>query len=141
MKKIIYVCLAMMAFLTLMACTTALKTSEVDPWLARVSGDKAPAVNIEGYWQDALAHPNDPFSWGKGHFEQEGSKVTGSIANHNLRGKVSGNTVHLVFTSARGVDYTARLKMTEKGVLRGEYFYPDDREQESGTPMALERVE
>ncbi|MCF8036541.1 MAG: hypothetical protein K9K62_06695 [Desulfobacteraceae bacterium] len=141
MKKIMYACAILMVFLPLMACSTGLTKAEVDPWLQQVSGDRAPAINVAGKWQDANANPDTPFSWGRGYFEQHGSKITGSLGNYNVQGRVSGDTVYLAFLSAGEVYNTARLEKRKDGVLRGDYFYADDKKQENGMPMALERVE
>ena len=140
MKKITYMCVLLMVVLPLMACSTALTRAELEPWLAGISGDKPPAINVEGRWQDAVANPDTPFSWGRGFFEQEGKQLKGSIGNYNVEGRVSGNTVYLAFLSAGEVYYTARLEKRKEGLLRGDYFYAEDRKQENGMPMALERV-
>ncbi|MCF8095820.1 MAG: hypothetical protein K9J79_10730 [Desulfobacteraceae bacterium] len=140
MRKIVYACMVLMVVLPLAACSTALTKAELEPWLSQVSGDKAPAINVEGKWQDAMGNPDTPFSWGKGFFEQDGNQIKGSLGNYNIRGKVSGETVYLVFLSAGDVYYTARLEKKQDGMLRGDYFNPDDREQENGSPLALERV-
>lgn len=141
MRKIIYVFAILMVFLPLMACSSGLTKAEIDPWLQQLSGDRAPAINVEGKWQDANANPDTPFSWGRGYLEQQGNKITGSLGNYNVQGRVSGDTVYLVFLSAGEVYNTARLEKQKDGVLRGDYFYADDKEQENGMPMALERVE
>lgn len=141
MKKIMYAYTMLMVFLPLMACSTALTKAEIDPWLQEVAEDKTPAINIEGRWQDAEANPDTPFGWGRGYFEQEGNEVKGSLGNYNVKGKVSGDTVYLVFLSAGEVYHTARLEKKKDDILRGDYFYSDDTEQENGTPMALERAD
>ncbi|MBS3754810.1 MAG: hypothetical protein KGY56_03840 [Desulfobacterales bacterium] len=141
MKKIIYACAILMVFLPLMACSSGLTKAEIDPWLQQVAGDRTPAINVEGRWQDANADPDTPFSWGRGFLEQEGNQVKGSLGNYNVEGKVSGDKVYLVFLSAGEVYHTARLEKQKDGVLRGDYYYSDDKEQENGMPMALERVE
>ncbi|MCF8110527.1 MAG: hypothetical protein K9J85_03465 [Desulfobacteraceae bacterium] len=141
MKKVLYSCIAVMMLLPLMACSTAMTKAEAGPWLAKISGDRAPEINVDGRWQDANADPNAPFSWGKGFFDQQGNQIEGSLGKYNLQGKVTGDTVYLVLLSAGEVHYTARLKKRKDGILRGNYFYEDDSEQKEGIPMALERVE
>lgn len=141
MKKSLYACTMLMVFLPLMACSTALTKAEIDPWLQEVAGDNEPAINIEGRWQDAEANPDTPFSWGRGHLEQEGNEVKGSLGNYNVKGKVSGDTVYLVFISEGEVYHTASLEKKKDDILRGDYFSSDDKEQEKGSPMALEKAD
>ena len=118
MRKWIYGSLLMLTVLMLAACTTGLKKDEIDTWLTDISGANPPAINVEGKWRDADVDPNTPFGWGKGVFEQEGSRVTGYIGNYNVTGTVSGNKVYLVFLSGGSVYYTARLEMKEAGLDR-----------------------
>lgn len=139
MKKNICICLALTVFLSIAACTTALKKDEIDPWLQGIAGDRAPEIHIEGWWKDA--HTDAVFGWGRGRFEQDGNKLTGSLGDYNVEGRVSGDTVYLVFLSRGAVHYTARLKMMEDDLLSGSYYHPDDREQENGTPITLEKFE
>ncbi|MFP4039020.1 MAG: hypothetical protein ACLFS7_00640 [Desulfosudaceae bacterium] len=141
MKKSMYVCAILMGFLFLMACSTALTKADIDPWLQEVAGDTEASINIEGRWQDVKADPNNPFGWGKGLFEQEGNRVTGSLGDYKIEGKVSGDTAYLVFLSGGEVYYTTRLERHEDDTLRGDYFHSDDKEQKQGQPIALERVE
>ena len=141
MKQWIYGGFLVLMSAALISCGASLKKSEIDPWLADISGSRAPAVNVDGKWQDADVDPNTPFGWGKGVFEQTNGRIEGHIGNYNVTGRVSGNDVYLVFLSGGSVYYTARLEMKEKGVLRGNYFYDDDLEQENGTPINLEKVE
>lgn len=141
MKQWIYGGFLVLMSVALISCTASLKKSEIDPWLADVSGSRAPAVNVEGKWQDADVDPNTPFGWGKGMLEQSNGRIEGHIGHYNITGRVSGNEVYLVFLSGGSVYYTARLEMKEKGVLRGNYFYDDDLAQENGMPMNLEKVE
>ncbi|MFO7861211.1 MAG: hypothetical protein R6U41_08315 [Desulfosalsimonas sp.] len=141
MKKIMYAFAILMVFLPMMACSTALTRADIDPWLQDVAGDESSAVNVEGRWQDADTDPNNPFGWGRGYFEQEGNQVEGSLGDYDIEGKVSGDTVFLVLLSAGEVHYTARLEKKDDGMLRGDYFNPGDKEQEQGSPMALEQFE
>lgn len=141
MKQWIYGGFLVLMGVALISCTAGLKKSEIDPWLTDISGSHAPAVNVEGKWQDADVDPNTPFGWGKGMLEQTNGSIEGHIGNYNVTGKVSGNKVYLVFLSGGSVYYTARLEMKQEGVLRGNYFNADDLAQENGTPMNLEKVE
>lgn len=141
MKHWIYSGFLVLMGVALISCAASLTRDGIDPWLADISGDRAPAINVEGKWQDADVDPNTPFGWGRGMFEQTNGRIEGHIGNYNVTGRVSGNKVYLVFLSGGSVYYTARLEMKEKGVLRGNYFYDDDLEQEKGTPMNLEKVE
>lgn len=141
MKQWIYGGFLVLMSVALISCAAGLKKGEIDPWLAEISGGKSPAVDVEGEWQDADVDPNTPFGWGRGMLEQTNGRIEGRIGNYNITGKVSGNNVYLVFLSGGSVYYTARLEMKEKGLLRGNYFYDDDLEQENGTPMNLEKVE
>ncbi|MBA2882603.1 hypothetical protein HNR65_002957 [Desulfosalsimonas propionicica] len=141
MKHWIYSGFLVLMAAALISCAAGLTRDGIDPWLADISGDRAPAINVEGKWQDADVDPNTPFGWGKGVLEQTNGRIEGHIGHYNVTGRVSGNEVYLVFLSGGSVYYTARLEMKEKGLLRGDYFYDDDLEQESGMPMSLEKVE
>lgn len=141
MKHWIYSGFLVLMGVALISCAAGLTRDGIDPWLADISGDRAPAINVEGKWQDADVDPNTPFGWGRGILEQTNGRIEGHIGNYNVTGRVSGNDVYLVFLSGGSVYYTARLEMKEKGVLRGDYFYDDDLEQENGMPMGLEKVE
>ncbi|MFP4572045.1 MAG: hypothetical protein ACLFNW_03640 [Desulfobacterales bacterium] len=141
MKNLLYSCIAVIIVLPMMACSTAMTKAEVDPWLDKISEDRAAQINVDGRWKDADAGPNAPFGWGKGFFDQQGNQLEGSLGKYNVKGKVSGDTVYLVLISGGEVHYSAKLKKREDGILSGNYFYEDDREQKEGTPMALERFE
>ncbi|MFP4668738.1 MAG: hypothetical protein ACLFMN_08075, partial [Desulfobacterales bacterium] len=140
MKNLLYSCIAVMMLLPLMACSTAMTKAEVDPWLDKISEDRAAQINVDGRWQDENAGPNAPFGWGKGSFEQQENQLEGSLGKYNVKGKVSGDTVYLVLLSGGEVHYTAKLKKQKDDILRGNYFDESDSEQKEGTPMALERV-
>ncbi len=139
MKKHICASLLLIAFLAFVSCSTAMKREEIDPWLQNMAGDTSPEIHIEGWWKDA--HTDAAFGWGRGRIEQDGNKIDGAMGQYNLRGRISGNTVYLVFLSAGEVHYTGRLEMIEDGLLQGNYFPADDLAQEYGTPIALEKFE
>lgn len=139
MKKMICGSFLFLICMLLASCTTGLKQSEIDPWLADISGANPPEINIEGRWHDADVDPNTAFGWGRGSFDQNNGKLEGRLGNYNVTGTVSGNKVYMVFLSGGRVYYTARLEMKEKGMLRGNYFDHDDRRQENGYPMNLKK--
>ena len=78
------------------------------------------------------------FGWGEGYLKQDQNKVSGAIGNYNIKGIVSGNKVYLVFIYGGSVYYTARLEMID-GLLVGNYFEADDKEQSNGYPTSLAR--
>ena len=140
MKASIFILFMLLSMIALMACSNALTQAELDSWFTQVSGGNPPAVSVAGKWQDANADPNTPFGWGKGYIEQNGKKIEGAIGNYNIEGRVSGDKVYMAFLSGGSVYYTARLEMKEKGLLRGQYYYAEDRELKEGMPMALEKI-
>src|SRR6056297_2095477 len=91
MKASGFILFLFLSMIALMACSNALTQAELDTWFTQVSGGNPPAVNIAGKWQDAHTDPNTPFGWGKGHIEQNGSKIEGAIGNYNIEGRVSGD--------------------------------------------------
>jgi hypothetical protein len=118
------------------SCSTGvLKQNEIDQWLTTVSGAKPAEIDVSGKWRDGTGQ--FLFGWGKGYLRQEKDSVRGTIGNYNVRGVVSGKNVYLVFVYGGEVYYTPRPGMIENGVLAGNYFKADDREQTKGYPTSL----
>jgi hypothetical protein len=134
--KYIRAAIIAVSLVSLISCAT-LRQEEIDPWLAAMSGDKPAAANFEGKWQDPESFSAKSFiitGWGHGYMRQNHNKLKGVIGSYNVKGIVSGEIVYLVFYTGGTVYYTARLEMFEKGVLEGEYFEADDREQKKDSP-------
>ena len=124
--------------LVLAACAIGgLKQAEIDPWLNNISGGVPPAMDLSGAWYDDKG--NFMFGWGEGQLRQEQGRLTGAIGNYNVKGRVGGKKVYLVFLSGGKVYYTARLEQFDEGVLTGEYFDAHDRLQANGYPTSLAR--
>jgi len=134
MKSFLTVVFALSLIFVFSCIHRVLKQTEIDPWLNTISGDKTPELDITGKWHDEQG--NIFFGWGEGYLRQEGNKISGAIGNYNMKGVVSGKTVYLVFLSAGKVYYTARLEMFQ-GVLTGNYFKANDKEQKRGYPTTL----
>ncbi|MEN8245599.1 MAG: hypothetical protein ABFS43_11935 [Thermodesulfobacteriota bacterium] len=133
--------ITILLLLTFLSCAPLeIKQEEIDPWLISISGNQQAEINVEGIWHDPDSLTAKGFiftGWGKGHIYQDGNKLSGAIGSYNVRGIVSVKTVFLVFYSGGSVYYTARMEMVEKGVLEGQYFDADDREQKAGYPTKL----
>ena len=130
------------------SCASTLRQNEIDPWLNARSSGQPPQINITGRWHDAQETGSrgwgywgwGSLGWGEGYLQQEGNKVTGAIGNYNVQGIVSGKTVYLVFLYGGSVHYTARLEMSQQGLLAGNYFKGNDRGQTTGYPALFART-
>ncbi len=138
MHKCVQVGMVCFFLLLLVACTGAMKQSEVDPWLRNMAGQEPPRLELTGKWRDAKG--NAVFGWGEGYLRQHHNQLEGVIGNYNLKGRIAGDRVYLVFISGGAVYYTARLEMLEEGLLSGNYYDARDKAQENGYPTMLERT-
>jgi len=137
--------LLILLLLATISCSSALKRNEVDSWLNTKAANKSAEINIKGKWIDAdydfPAAKYTPLGWGEGYINQNENKIEGNLGNYNVFGIVSGKTVFFVLLSGGAVYYTVRMEMAEDNMLRGNYFYPKDKQQFNGYPMSLKKVQ
>ncbi len=138
MQSFLTVFLTLSLVFMISCATRGLKQNEIGPWLNTVSGGQPPKIDISGKWHDA--NGNFMVGWGEGYLHQEQNTISGSIGSYNIKGVVSGKTAYLVFLSGGAVYYTARLELFEDGILNGNYFYANDKDQINGYPTLLERI-
>lgn len=137
MKKVGFV-LFIFSITFFLACSIGnLKKEDIPDWLSKVSPEAPPEIDVSGKWHDP--NGNYVFGWGEGYLQQQQDSISGAIGSYMVEGRVSGKRVILVFLSGGRVYYTARLDMSDDGVLRGSYFDADDKKQTGGYPTAFAR--
>lgn len=107
---------AALASLALTGCNLqekyARNNAAATEWLESNKGKSS--IKIAGPWE-----ASDP-GWGAILFEQNGSKITGSMGSYTVDGYVSGDTAYLALKSDGWVHYTVVARLSS-GKLLGFY--------------------
>lgn len=105
-----FLCIALLS-LPLISCSSKMSAAEARPWLLAKEGPAA--INVTGAWNSNI--------WGQANFTQTEDKLTGTVGDYAVEGKISGKDIYILFIWDNKVHYTAHLKVLSNNVLSGQY--------------------
>ncbi len=128
----------------ILSCSSGLRREEVPIWLKSICNDDKVSINLNGRWYDAEYDFKEAkvslFGWGAGFFNQKNDKISGTLGNYDMQGRICNDTVYGVFLYGGSVYYTFKMKLQEKDLLLGNYFSPNDKTQQNGYAMSLKKL-